>query len=96
MCRHPPLCERRAQGAGFRPQADLWEGKTPSGTIGDPPGMLDLFRVLLPTLAAIFHEGHDLVVENLLVRHQLQVAVRSRPRPHLKTRDRFVNFAALR
>ena len=39
------------------PKTDiLWEGKTPSGTIGDPPGMLDLFRVLLPALAALFHE----------------------------------------
>ena len=51
--------------------------------------MLDLFRILLPTLAALFHERHDLVVENLLLRHQLQVALRSRPRPHFKTRDRF-------
>ena len=52
------------------PKTDiLWEGKTPSGTIGDPPGMLDLFRVLLPALAALFHERHDLVVENLLLRH---------------------------
>jgi hypothetical protein len=35
--------------------------------------MLDPFRILLPTLAALFHERHDLVVENLLLRHQLQV-----------------------
>ena len=51
--------------------------------------MLDLFRILLPTLAALFLERHDLVIENLLLRHQLQVALRSRPRPHFKTRDRF-------
>ena len=51
--------------------------------------MLDLFRILLPTLAAIFRERHGLVVENLLLRHQLQVALRSRQRLHLKNRDRF-------
>jgi hypothetical protein len=39
--------------------------------------MFELFRLLLPTLAALFHERHDLVVENLLLRHQLQVALRS-------------------
>jgi hypothetical protein len=47
------------------------------------------FRVLLPTLATLFHERHDLVVENLLLRHQLQIALRSRPRPHIKSWDRF-------
>jgi hypothetical protein len=30
-----------------------------------------------------------IVVENLLLRHQLQIALRSRPRPRLKIRDRF-------
>src|SRR3982074_2932588 len=34
--------------------------------------MLELFRVLLPTLAALFHEHHDLVAENLLLRHHLK------------------------
>ncbi len=29
--------------------ARLWEGKIPSGTIGDAPEMLELFRVLFPT-----------------------------------------------
>ena len=51
--------------------------------------MLELLRILLLTLTALLHERHDLVVENLLRRHQLQVALRSRPRPHFKTRDRF-------
>jgi len=31
----------------------------------------------------------DLLVENLLLPHPLQVELRSRPRPDLKTRDRF-------
>ena len=51
--------------------------------------MLDLFRLLLPTLAALDHERQDLMLENLLLRHQLQVALRSRPRPNFKTMDRF-------
>jgi putative transposase len=51
--------------------------------------MLDLIRILIPTLAALFHKRRDLVVENLLLRHQLQLALRSRRRPHFKTRDRF-------
>jgi hypothetical protein len=42
--------------------------------------MLELLRILLPTLAVTLDERHDLVVENLLLRHQLQVALRSRPR----------------
>ena len=36
------------------------------------------------------------MVENLLLRHQLQVALRSRPRPHLKTRDRLFWLAVRR
>ena len=51
--------------------------------------MLELLRVLLPTLTALFRERRDLVVENLLLRHQLQIALRSRPRPPLKSKDRF-------
>jgi putative transposase len=49
----------------------------------------ELLRILLPTLARLFRERHELLVENLLLRHQLQVALRSRPRPDLKSRDRF-------
>jgi hypothetical protein len=74
---------------------ELWGGKSQSARPGwtfallHPPGMLDLFRHLLPTLAALFHERHDLMLENLLLRHQLHVAFRSRPRTNFKTMDRF-------
>ncbi len=51
--------------------------------------MLELVSLLLPTLAGLFRRRHELVVENLLLRHQLHIALRSRPRPRLKTRDRF-------
>jgi hypothetical protein len=66
----------------------LWEGKTQSGEIGDPVTMLELIS-LLRTLARLFRDRRDLMVENLLLRHQLHVALRSHPRPDLKTRDRF-------
>lgn len=52
--------------------------------------MFELIRLLLPTLARLLRDRHELVVENLLLRHQLQVALRSRRRPDLKTRDRFI------
>ena len=51
--------------------------------------MLELISFLVSTLARLFRGRHDLVVENLLLRHQLHVALRSRPRADLKTRDRF-------
>ena len=51
--------------------------------------MLELLRIFLSTLAKLFRKRRDLLVENLLLRHQLQVELRSRPRPDLKTRDRF-------
>jgi len=54
--------------------ANLWDGKTQSGEIGDPVTMRD---------------RRDFMVENLLLRHQLHVVLRSHPRPDLKTRDRF-------
>ena len=70
-------------------QIRVWEGKTQSGEIGDPVTMHELLRILLLMLARLFRERHDLLVENLLLRHQLHVALRSRPRPDLKSRDRF-------
>lgn len=52
--------------------------------------MLELISLLLSTPARLIRRQNDLVVENLLLRHQLQVALRSHPRPDLKTRDRFL------
>ena len=51
--------------------------------------MLELLRVVLPALARLFRKRRELMGENLLLRHQLQVALHSRPRRHLKTSDRF-------
>jgi hypothetical protein len=51
--------------------------------------MLELLSLLLPTLARLFRNPPDLVIENLLLRHQLQIALRSHPRSDLRTSDRF-------
>jgi hypothetical protein len=74
-------------GGEPHPAREVWEGKTQSGEIGDPVTMLELIS-LLRTLARLFRDRRDLMVENLLLRHQLHVALRSHPRPDLKTRDR--------
>jgi hypothetical protein len=50
--------------------------------------MLELIS-LLRTLARLFRDRRDLMAENLLLGHQLHVALRSHPRPDFKTRDRF-------
>jgi putative transposase len=47
--------------------------------------MLQLLNCILPNLS---RDRQSLVVENLLLRHQLTVALRSRQRPKLRTRDR--------
>lgn len=56
--------------------------------------MLELLRVFFPTPSGLFKKPHDLLVEKLLLRHQLQVALRPRPRTRLKTRDRLLWLAA--
>jgi len=37
--------------------------------------MLELLRIFLPTLARLFRKCHDLLVENLPLRHQFQLRV---------------------
>ena len=49
------------------------------------PEWLWLFLGALPVL---FRSRRDLALENLLLRHQLAVALRTRPRPALRRRDR--------
>jgi hypothetical protein len=50
--------------------------------------MFDLVRLAHATLFAAFRSRRRLVVENLLLRQQLQVAIRSQRRPHLRSRDK--------
>ncbi len=48
--------------------------------------MLNLVQLAQATLVAALRSRRGLFVENLLLRHQLQVALRSRRRPRLRTR----------
>ncbi len=50
--------------------------------------MLELLRLLLATLVTAVHRHQRLVVENLLLRQQLQIALRSQRRPRLRARDK--------
>jgi hypothetical protein len=50
--------------------------------------MLELLTLLLGVLPAALRSHRDLVLENLLLRHQLAVAARPGRRPRLRTRDK--------
>jgi transposase InsO family protein len=50
--------------------------------------VLDWLWLLLGTLPVLLRDRHALLVENLLLRQQLAVAFRGRPRPRLRRRDR--------
>jgi hypothetical protein len=56
--------------------------------IGDPTAMLELVRLAQATLVAALRGRRRLVVENLLLRQQLQVALRSLRRRRLRARDK--------
>jgi hypothetical protein len=57
-------------------------------TIGDPAPMIELLRLLLAALIDALRSRQRLLLENLLLRQQLQVAIRNQRRPHLRTRDK--------
>ena len=50
--------------------------------------MLEVAVLLVRALVALFRPKRDLVLENMVLRHQLQVALRTNPRPVLHDRDR--------
>jgi transposase InsO family protein len=52
--------------------------------------MLELFTLLLGILPAALRSHRDLVLENLLLRHQLAVVARPRRRPRLRTWDKLL------
>ena len=52
--------------------------------------MLELLQVLIGILARLSRDRQELLVENLLLRPQLAVALRSRPRPKRRPRDRLL------
>jgi hypothetical protein len=49
--------------------------------------MLELLRLLLAAVPRVLRSRHDLLLENLFLRQQLQVALRSQRRPTLRTWD---------
>jgi hypothetical protein len=50
--------------------------------------MLDVLWLLLGALRVLLYDRYALPMENLLLRQQLAVALRARPRPRLRRRDR--------
>ena len=67
--------------------------------IGDADAVLDLFRLLFTTVRALARSHHDLVIENLLLRHQLAVLTRRtriRPQARLHLWDKLLWIIARR
>jgi transposase InsO family protein len=58
--------------------------------------MTESLGLVLALLRACLRTRRDLVVENLLLRHQLAVALRSRPRPPIRGRDKLLWILARR
>jgi hypothetical protein len=52
------------------------------------PRIIELLGFLLATLASVLRSRQRLLLENLLLRQQLQVALRGQRRPRLRTRDK--------
>ena len=79
---------------------EVWDGRTWDGLpISDAEGVLELFWLLITAALAWVRPHHDLVLENLLLRHQLAVLTRptrSRPRVRLHTSDKLLWVLARR
>jgi hypothetical protein len=73
---------------GQKPAAYPARWRRSAATIGDPAPMIELVGLLLATLASALRSHERLLVENLLLRQQLQVALRNQRRPRLRTRDK--------
>jgi len=52
--------------------------------------MTELLSLVIGFLRSFVRRDTELLVENLALRHQLQVVVRSNPRPRLRNRDRIL------
>src|SRR5947199_3270285 len=71
----------------------LWGGKTSDDVIGDAEGVFEFAWLLFTTVLTWARPRQDLVLENLLLRHQLAVLTRpsrTRPRPRLHAWDKLV------
>ena len=58
--------------------------------------MLELLIFLIGVIPAALLRRRELVLENLLLRHQLAVALRPKPRPRLTARDKLLWVLGLR
>jgi hypothetical protein len=70
---------------------ELWDGKTPDGPISDAEGMLELLWLLATSALAWVRPRQDLMLENLLLRHQFAVLTRptrTRRRARLRAWDK--------
>src|SRR6266700_1274223 len=79
--------------------ACCWAAKPRPGEIGDAVGVLDLLWLLLTTVQATLRPRQDLILENLLLRHQLAALTRptrTRPPPRLRLWDKLLWVLARR
>src|SRR6202163_3686340 len=52
--------------------------------------MIEFFQLILGLVRSFFRPDAELILENLALLHQPQIALRSHPRPRLSNRDRFL------
>ena len=77
----------------------MWTAKRRTGAIGDAEGVVELVWLLVTTVLVWVRPHQDLVLENLLLRHQLAVLTRptrTRPRARLRIWDRLLWVLARR
>jgi len=55
--------------------------------------MLPLIFVVLRSVLAGFRSRREVALENLVLRHQLQVALRTNPTPRLRNPDRILRIS---
>jgi hypothetical protein len=77
----------------------VWVAKPRAARIGDPEGVLELLWLLLTMILAWLRPRQNLVLENLLLRHQLAVLnrpTRTQPRTRLRLWDKLLWMLARR
>jgi hypothetical protein len=52
--------------------------------------VIEFFKLILGLVRSCPRSDAELILENLALRHQLQIALRSHPRPRLSNRDRLL------
>ena len=72
----PELLSARPDIPHPKPLSELSGGKTSAEGIGDAVSVFELLSLLLTAVLAWVRPRQDLVIENLLLRHQLAVLTR--------------------